>query len=393
MLKDKKILLAERDASLAEILTSLLLAMGTKVTVVSDAKALIEAATKKHPDLVIIDADIAEADSFKVGRILKSDFLTSYIPIIILIDKRQMRKKMLQIEQGIDDYIMKPPDPIDLEIRIDMALRRTEHHVHANALTKLPGSKEIEKLVRERLENKRAFSFAYLDINNFKSFNDKYGYVKGDDVIMQSAHIISDIVKTLGGKNDFMGHIGGDDFVVVTTPEEEEIICKGIIKDFDRIIPLHYNKDDRKRGYIRVKDRSGRTKNAPLMGICVAVINNTIREIKNIIQLTEITFEIKQYLKTIPESSYLIDRRSQDQGKRSRHDEIKFVRENLRVHQAPNSRNFKPLGQILLDKQKISESQLMQALQNHWLSGQRLGETMVSMGIISLTQLEEILAS
>jgi diguanylate cyclase (GGDEF)-like protein len=392
MLDDKRILLAEPDTALADILRSLLLAMGTKVTLVSQGSSLIESAAKQHPDLVIIDSDISGIDAFKLSETLKSDFLTSYIPIILLIEKKQIRKKMLQVEQGIDDYIIKPPDPIDLEIRIEMAIRRTEHQVRANALTKLPGSREIEKVINERVKDNHLFSFFYIDINNFKSFNDKYGYVKGDDVIMQSAHIISDIVKTFGAKNDFVGHIGGDDFVVVTIPENEEIIAKGIIRDFDRLMPLHYAKDDQKRGYVRVKDRTGKIKNAPLMGISIAVINNRIRKIQNIIELTEIAFEIKKYLKTIAESSYLIDRRSKDQGKQSRQEEIDFVREHLKVHQAPKSRDFKPLGQILLERKIINEGQLLQALQNHWLSGQKLGETMVSMGIISLKQLEEILS-
>ena len=150
MLKDKKILLAEMDSSMAEILRSLLLSMETRVSVVSDGQSLVQMASSQHPDLIIIDSDIPATGGFKVSQILKADFLTSYIPVILLIDKKQIRKKMLEIEQGIDDYIVKPPDPIDLEIRIEMALRRTEHSMHANALTRLPGARDIEKVVNEK---------------------------------------------------------------------------------------------------------------------------------------------------------------------------------------------------------------------------------------------------
>ncbi|HOX54479.1 MAG: diguanylate cyclase [Candidatus Omnitrophica bacterium] len=392
MLKDKRILLAETDHALVEILKTLLLAMGTKVTVVGDSHSLIETASKEHPDLIMVDCDVPQIDGFNVTKDLKTDFLTSYIPLIILIDKKQIRKKMLQIEQGIDDYIVKPPDPIDLEVRIDMALRRTEHQVHANALTKLPGSREIEKLIKEKLHGNHLFSFAYLDINNFKSFNDKYGYLKGDSLILQTAHIISSTVKRFGNKSDFVGHIGGDDFVIITNPEKEEIIAKEIIKSFDRLIPLHYNKEDRDKGFIRVEDRSGKARNIPLMSVCIAVINNKIRKIHNIIQLTEIAFEIKKYLKTVSKSSYLIDRRSQDHGMYKRQENLALIQEQLKIHQTQKSKYFKPLGQILLENQLITHEQLSEALKKHWLSSKRLGEVLINMGVINVEQLDKVLA-
>ena len=393
MLKDKKVLLAEMDPAMAEILRTLVLSMGAKVTVVSDGHSLVQSASGKHPDLIIVDSDIPEIDGFKVSKILKTDFLTSYIPLILLIEKKQIRKKMLEIEQGIDDYIVMPPDPIDLEIRMEMALRRTDHHVRANALTRLPGAKEIEKVVKEKIDSGCQFSFAYIDINSFKSFNDRYGYVKGDGVIMQSAHIISDVVKRFGNKNDFVAHIGGDDFVAITNPDKEEIICEEIIKAFDRLALLHYKKEDRQRGYVRMEDRSGKIKNVRLMSICVAVINNKVRDIKNMIQLTEIAFEIKRYLKTISKSSYLIDRRQQDSGKRKRQENMRLIREQLKVHREQNSKDFKPLGQLLLEDNIITEDQLNEALQKHWLSGELLGEILVGMGVIKSEQLDEILAN
>lgn len=392
MLKDKRILLAETDRALVEILKNLLLAMGTKVIVVSDSHGLVETASKEHPDLIIVDYDIPQIDGFNVTKVLKTDFLTSYIPLIVLIDRRQIRKKMLEIQQGIDDYIIKPPDPIDLEVRIEMALRRTEHQVHANALTKLPGSREIEKLVKDRLQGNHLFSFAYLDINNFKSYNDKYGYVQGDGLILQTAHIISSVVKRFGNKSDFVGHIGGDDFVVITNPDKEEVIAKEIIKSFDNLIPLHYNKEDRGKGYIRAEDRSGKTKNIPLMSICIAVINNKIRKIHNIIELTEIAFEIKRYLKTVTKSSYLIDRRSQDHGMYKRQENLALIHEQLKIHETQKSKYFKPLGQILLENQLITHEQLSEALKKHWLSSKRLGEVLINMGFINIEQLEKVLA-
>src|SRR3989338_5072513 len=183
----KKVLLAEHEPGIAEIIQYLLKAWDYEIVTIVKGSAVLDAVRREQPDIIIIDWGLSEMDGLKVSKALKEDFLTAHIPIIILIDKKQIRKKMLEIEQGVDDYIKNPPDPIDLEVRLEMALRRTSHQLHANALTKLPGNKQIEKAIHARMEEKKLFSVAYYDIDNFKSFNDKYGYMKGDGVIRHVA--------------------------------------------------------------------------------------------------------------------------------------------------------------------------------------------------------------
>ena len=270
----RKVLLAEHDKNIVDILTYLLKAWDYEVVTATGGLSVLGTVRREQPDIIIVDFNLPEIDGLQLSKLLKEDFLTAHIPVIILIDKKQIRKKMLEIEQGVDDYIVNPPDPIDLEVRMEMALRRIMHQLHANALTRLPGNRQIEKIIQTKLEEGKIFSVAYYDIDNFKSFNDKYGYRKGDSVIRHTAYIISNTVKKYGNKNDFVGHIGGDDFVVVTTPKRERLIASESILDFNRLTSFHYNANDRERGCIVAKDRKGKVVEMPLMSISVAIASN-----------------------------------------------------------------------------------------------------------------------
>jgi len=386
--ENKKVLLAEHEKGISDIVKYLLNAWDYQVFAVTDGHSALEIVRREHPDIIILDANLPGIDGFGLSKILKEDFLTAHIPVIILIDKKQMRKKMLEIEQGVDDYIANPPDPIDLEVRMEMALRRTAHQLHANALTRLPGNRRIEKIVQTKIEDGSAFSIAYYDIDNFKSFNDKYGYMKGDSVIRHTAYILSTIVKRYGNKDDFVGHIGGDDFVVVTTPEHDALIASQSILAFDRLIPFHYNKEDRERRYVVVKDRRGNVLNTPLMSVSVAIANNRDYKLENIVELMEIIAEIKDYLKTRPGSNFLVNRRGPAK-KDFIHPGSDIVPQEARKQEIIS--RYKPLGQILIESQVITAQQLEVALNRHWSTGQRIGQSIVDCGMASLRDIARAL--
>lgn len=374
-----KILLAEYDKGLAEILHMLLKSFKHDVDVSKNAHDIIPTIQKTTPDLILIDKNIQDKDGLEIAKLIREDFLTAYIPIIVLIDRKQVRRDLLAIEQGIDDYIIKPPDPIDLEIRIEMAVRRAAHQFFANALTRLPGNRTIEVVLKKKIQTNNNFSFGYVDIDRFKYFNDRYGYLKGDVVIIQTASIISRTIKTYGNKVDFVGHVGGDDFVFVTTPDKEEIIAKEIIKEFDRLIPYHYSKEDRSRGFIEIRDRQGKLSKIPLMSISIALMNNMNFKINNVVELSEIAFEIKGHLKTVSGSKFLKNRRVQNKGKQTR-----MTQNNIIHRQTENTKrsNFKkPLGQLLLESGFINKEVLDEALVKHCRSGQNLGQTLIGMGM------------
>ncbi|OIO36085.1 MAG: hypothetical protein AUJ74_03700 [Candidatus Omnitrophica bacterium CG1_02_44_16] len=390
MPKNKKILLVIEDQNLDKILTYLLKAWNYDVILCYDGNQALALASQQYPDLIIIDAHCAKIDGLKLCKILKYDFVTSYIPIIILIEKKQLRRSLLDIEQGVDDFLIKPPDPIDLEIRIALSLRSADHQFHANALTKLPGNKSIEKFVKSYLNENKIFSFSYLDINNFKSFNDKYGYMAGDMVILQTAKIITSCVKRSGSAGDFVGHIGGDDFVYLTTPNKEEQIAQECINEFDRLIPLHYSARDRENGFIKTKDRGGHMADIPIMGLSIAVVNNRSTKVHSVFQLIEITFEIKKFLKKKHTSNYLINRRVTDSGSDNRQAlQEKYTHELKNHHQHPKT--SKPLGQMMLETHLINEEQLKEALNYHWSTGQRIGEAAVSLGFFNEEHLKRLL--
>lgn len=309
-----KIVLAVPDLKLREILLYLLKSWEYHVLVLEEGVDAVELLKKENPSLLIIDAALEGKKGLEICKQVKADFLTSYIPTIVLIDKRQLRRDLLSIEEGVDDYLIKPPDPIDLEIRIVLALRSAAHHFNANALTRLPGNKLIERQLVDRLDSGHQFSFHYIDIDNFKSYNDKYGYIKGNHVITDTAKIISRSVKANGNVEDFVGHIGGDDFVVITTPDKAEPIARQTIKDFDALVPGRYENADLKNGFIVAKDRRGKIANIPLMSLSVAIVNNSASQVSSLVELMDVTTELKNYLKALPGSNFMFNRRLEDKG-------------------------------------------------------------------------------
>lgn len=320
MSKEIKIVLAVPDLKLREILLYLLKAWEYNVVILEEGEDVIEYLKKENPSLIIIDAALQDKRGLEICKEIKSDFLTSYIPTIVLIDKRQLRRDLLSIEQGVDDYLIKPPDPIDLEIRIILALRSAAHHFNANALTRLPGNKLIERELIQRLDSRHSFSFHYVDIDNFKSYNDKYGYIRGNQVIVETAGIISKNVKACGSGKDFVGHIGGDDFVIITTPDKAKPIARQTIRDFDAMVPSRYLDSDIKNGFILARDRSGRMANIPLMSLSIAIVNNTLGRVSNLLGLMDITTELKEYLKGLRGSNFMVNRRVVNKGIKSRTD-------------------------------------------------------------------------
>lgn len=189
-----------------------------------------------------------------------------------------------------------------------------EMYLDASPLTRLPGGVAIENMLKKRVKGRNPFAFCQLDIDNFKSFNDHYGYAQGNGMIQTTATIIEEITDKHGTADDFVGHIGGDDFVLITTPDKYENICRRIIDAFDEQIPKLYSVSDRHRGYLAGENRQGEKINFPLATISIAVVTNQDRVIDNHIEVGEIAAEIKELSKSIARSSMVTDhrRRSKD---------------------------------------------------------------------------------
>ena len=183
----------------------------------------------------------------------------------------------------------------------------------ANPLSRLPGNISIQRELQKRIASEKLFAVCYFDLDKFKAYNDKHGFDHGDRIIKETGRIILDSVKKLGNPHDFVGHVGGDDFIVVTTPDVADNICKEVIKKFDAASPAFYSKQEREQRYMIAKDRSGNIAKVPLVSISIGVISNRKRQLKHLAQISELGAEVKDHAKSLKGSAYVTDeRKTQD---------------------------------------------------------------------------------
>ncbi|MEL7658032.1 MAG: diguanylate cyclase, partial [Bacillota bacterium] len=219
--------------------------------------------------------------------------------------------KLIGLELGADDYITKPFNNRELLSRVKNTLRRIDRNRGANPLTGLPGNLEIQAEINSRIEKKVPFAIVYADLDNFKAYNDVYGFAKGDIVIKMTADILTDEIRDFGNRDDFIGHIGGDDFVFITNPENAEVICNGVIISFDKRIKELYHKEDIEAGFILTLNRLGASIEYPIMSISLAIITNERRSFQNHLQVAEVAAELKKKAKSLSGSNFVKDLRSQ----------------------------------------------------------------------------------
>jgi diguanylate cyclase (GGDEF)-like protein len=187
--------------------------------------------------------------------------------------------------------------------------RLEEMNLDANPLTHLPGSVAIENVLNKRLKEETPLAFCQLDLSHFKAYNDRYGYARGNEVIRATARIVTEVVKAQGDEASFVGHIGGDDFVVVTSPERYEKICLAVIDSFDKMATDFYDPEDRQHGYIQGETRQGQRVSFPIMTLAIAVVTNQYHRLQNHVQVGEIAAELKNFAKSFSHSIFVVDRR------------------------------------------------------------------------------------
>ncbi len=306
----QKILAVDDEPDILRITQYLLESWGYEVASASNGREAIEVARQEMPDLILMDVNMEEMNGLEACQHLKSDFSTSFIPVIMLTSQDEVSDKITGLEKGADDYVIKTVDPLELKARIEMVIRRTQEQSNANPLTKLPGNVVIERMVQQKLSSGEEFSVCYCDLDNFKAYNDKYGYEAGDRVLVHTADLLVNSVREKGNPGDFVGHIGGDDFVAVTDPSHEDAVCSTMIQNFDQSIADFYDQEDKGRKYIQVENRSGAMERFPIMSITVAVVNNVTERAGSSHEISERAAELKKYLKRFQGSNYLSERRS-----------------------------------------------------------------------------------
>lgn len=306
-----KILIADDDADIRDVLKLTLLEENYEIIEARDGEEALKIIRSKPLDLVLLDYKMPKMDGRQLCNLIKRDLLLQHLPIIMVTGKGEVTDKIDGIDAGADDYVVKPFEPKELLARIRMALRRTKRDLEANPLTRLPGNVAILNELSNCIKKKAPFAVCYVDLDKFKAYNDKYGFEHGDEVIRETARILLNATKECGNANDFIGHIGGDDFVVITTPSLANKICEKIIYDFDKISPSFYNQEDRENGYIVGYDRQSKIHKILLLSVSIGLVTNEMRAITHVAQIGEIGAELKKLAKAVEKSNYVKDKRQQ----------------------------------------------------------------------------------
>ncbi len=387
----RKILIAGYDRKLVGLVRGEIGGSGDVVEA-GDGFDVLDKARETRFDLIILELNLAKLDGAATCRQLKSELLTRNFPVIILLTEQELRRKYSQLPREADDYVVCPFRPGELPMRVEMLIDRSHQHFYASPLTGLPGNLAIEEEIRRRIRSGRPFAVLYLDIDNFKSFNDRYGFRSGDEVIRQTARIIGAAMKHGGGEDDFVGHVGGDDFVAITTPLHDDIVCYECITEFDRLIPLYYSEEDRKKGYIIVKNRAGTTDVFPLMTVSIAVVTNEYRELERPGQVAQLAAELKSYLKQQQGSKFLRDRRmDKAEGPDGRKPE-RTPEPAARAAAPAVRKTDRPLGQMLIAGGLITGDDLNRALELQTETGQRLGQALMEIRAVGVREIGEALS-
>ena len=307
-----RVLLVDDDPDILDVLEITLSEENYEILKAGDGEEAMRIIQSKPLDLIMVDYNMPKMNGQQVCLKVKQDLLLRHTPVIMVTGKGEVSDKVGGINAGADDYIVKPFEPKELLARIKMILRRTERDLEANPLTRLPGNVSILNELTKRIEKKEFFSVCYVDLDKFKAYNDTYGFEHGDNVIRDTARVLIQATQRYGNNDDFIGHIGGDDFVVVTTPAAADNICKEIIAEFEEKAPSFYNETDRKNGYIVSHDRQGNPVKIPLLSVSIGVVSNEVRSIEHVAQVGEIGAELKSYAKKLERSNYVKDQRKKE---------------------------------------------------------------------------------
>jgi diguanylate cyclase (GGDEF) domain len=303
-----KILVAEDNQIIRESIAEAFIKRGYEVLTAPNGKIAVHTALNYHPDVIIMDYHMPVLNGFEaVAEIRKYPSCTN-IPIIILTSDEEKDTKLEGLSLDIDEYLTKPADEDEIVARVQLLIKRSMQKIDSNPLTKLPGNPSIQKKIEEVIAKQEKFAVMYLDLNNFKVYNDVYGFKEGDNVIKQTAKLI-ETVSLNYDFSSFLGHIGGDDFICICKAESAEEIAKQIIMEFNFLAPSFYNETDRQKGFVSAKDRSGDMKDFALLSIAIAIVHNTSRVLSSYGQISAIASELKHYAKSQKGSFAAIDRR------------------------------------------------------------------------------------
>lgn len=304
------VLVADDDLDVARYVGNTLELEGFDVMLAGDGDEALSLLADRLPDLALVDVMMPRTDGYEVCRRVRSDPSTASLPIILLTARDRAADKVQGFEAGADDYILKPFDTLELVARVRATLRRNSEMRAASPLTGLPGNQRITDEIATRSATDEDFAVCHLDLDNFKEFNDRYSWVRGDEVISLVASAMRSAAAEAGQPQPFIGHIGGDDFVAICRPEQVEPFCGRCLEIFDQRVRALHDPLDAERGYMVVVDRRGDERQVPLTALSIGVASTTRRQFSDPRAIVAVATEMKNVAKASPGSSYAVDRRT-----------------------------------------------------------------------------------
>lgn len=305
----KHILIVEDDPSLRRVLRMQLEAEGYRVSEAENGPTGLGFLQHESPDLVILDVMMPDMDGYTVCQKIREQRRFQQMPVIFLTAKDAAESRIMSLDTGANDYLTKPYNRHELLLRVRNHINTGRAQRDANPLTGLPGNAAIELELRSRVERHEEFALLYLDLDNFKAYNDTYSYRAGDRVIQLTAQLLSKVFDAEGNTGDFIGHIGGDDFVAVTSLDKADTVTHAFVQAFDKAVMDHYRPEDRERGYVEVENRRFQLERFPLVSVTIALVETDRYQIDHIAMLNDIVADLKKRGKRIPGSVVVRDQR------------------------------------------------------------------------------------
>jgi diguanylate cyclase (GGDEF)-like protein len=317
------ILVVEDDQRVGDMLLATLQLEGYSASRAWTGEEGLLVALRDVPGLIIVDITLPGIDGFAVVEHLRADLKTAHIPIIMLSARHETQHKVRAFAYGVDDYLTKPFSVEELLARIRARMHVRESYL--SPLTALPAGKRIEQAITQQLESGGQWALIYFDLDNFKAYNDTYGFVQGNHLIELMAQIAVDCLREEGAATDFLGHIGGDDFLIVTAPDRVAPLCEGIMRRWDAESRALYAQSDLARGTLEALDRQGRPQSFPLVAVSLGVVTNERRPISTIEEISQAAAEVKAKAKSSPGSGFYVDQRTSARTSQASHDDDDFT--------------------------------------------------------------------
>jgi diguanylate cyclase (GGDEF)-like protein len=288
-----RLLVVEDDVDIANMLKIYFTSLQYDVDVANRGRDALDKTRQVLPHLIVLDIMLPDIDGYEVCRTLRTNTRTSHIPVIFLTQKDERSDKLQGLELGADDYITKPFDIEELKLRVQGAIRRSERESLTDPRSGLPAGRLIEEQLRRIIREK---DWALLDVrvNNFEAFKDVYGFVAGDDVVRFAAMLIGEVVDELGTTSDFIGHAGGDNFIIITTEEAAPTIRQKLKQRFSDEVQSHYNFIDRQQGFIQVPKAEGGVEKVGFMYLSAGMVSPSLQSFADIREITELAAEARR---------------------------------------------------------------------------------------------------